>query len=97
MILIQAMIDPLIRYIIVQNTSFIHLYAFDGFKKRKINVQKIEKKMREVYGDNYNGHQFLEFGEKFLNGYLIEKHGLTFNDLLLESFQPIIHRFRHLA
>ncbi len=96
-LLLCVMIDPVVRYIIVHNTSFIHLYAFDGFKKRKINVQKIEKKIREVYGEHYNGHQFLEFGEKYLNDYLVEKHQVTFNDLLLESFQSIIHRFRHLV
>jgi hypothetical protein len=91
------MIDPTLKYILTQHSSFIHLYGFDGFKKRKINVQKINNKLIELYGEHYNGEQFIEFGEKFLNDYLIEKHGLTFNDLLLESFQPIVHRFRHLV
>lgn len=91
------MIDPTVKYILTQHSSFLYQYGFDGFRKRNINVQKIVSKLVELYGKNYNGEQFIEFGEKFLNDYLFGKHGLTFNDFLLESFQPIIHRFRHLS
>jgi hypothetical protein len=90
------MIDPVVKYILTQHSSFIHIYVYDSFRRRRINVEKIVKKLRELYGD-YNSNQFLEFGGKYLNDYLIEKHQLTFNELLLEAFQPIMHRFKHLA
>jgi len=91
------MIDPVCRYIITQHSSFIHIYVFQSFTKRKINLKKIIAKLNELYGDHYSGEQFIEFGEKYLNDYLIEKHHITFSDLLQEAFATIIHRFKHLA
>ena len=88
------MINPVVKYILIIYPSFIPIYVYDSFRRRRINTEKIVKKLREVYGD-FDGNQFIDFGGKYLNSYLIEKHQITFNDLLLESLQPIIHRFRH--
>ena len=79
------------------HSSYIHIYVYTALDKRKINVKKIIKKLRELYGEHWSGQQFIEFGEKYLNDYLIEKHGLTFHELLDESFADVIHRFRHLG
>ena len=73
------------------------LYAYEGFRKRNINVKKIINKLNKLYGEHWEGKQFLEFGEKYLNDYLIEKHDIDFNQFLIESFQPIFHRFKHLT
>lgn len=91
------MIDPTIKYMIVHYTSFIHQFGLDGFKRRNIDTKRIIEKLIELYGEKYNGEQFLEFGEKFLDSYLIDKYGISFNEILLEGFKPIIHRFRHLS
>lgn len=91
------MIDPVVKYIVTQHSSFIHIYVYDAFRKRGINVKKIITKLHSLYGENFNGDQFIEFGEKYLDTYLQEKHSITFNDLLLEAFKDIIPRFRHLV
>ena len=90
------MIDPTVKYIMEQNTSLIGVYVYEALRKRQINTQKVAKKLKELYGEYYSGHQFIEFGEKYLDQYLIEKHQITFHDLLLEAFQPILHRMGHL-
>ena len=90
------MIDPLVRYIYTQNSSYISLYAFEPMRRRKINCRKIAKKLNEVYGDFYNFKQFTEFGYKYLDAYLKEKHRISFEELLIESIQPIRHRFAHI-
>jgi hypothetical protein len=90
------MIDPTIKYLIVYDTPFLHQFGLDGFKRRNIDTKRIIEKVIELYGEKYSGEQFLEFGEKFLDSYLIEKHGITFSEILLEGFKPILHRFRHL-
>jgi hypothetical protein len=71
------MIDPLVRYIYTNNSSYIALYAFEPMKKRKINHRKIAIKLKEVYGDFYNFKQFTEFGYKYLDEYLKEKQPTT--------------------
>ena len=90
------MLDPTVKYIMEQNTSLIPVYVYEALRKRKINTQKIAMKLKELYGEYYSGHQFIEFGEKYLDQYLIEKHLITFHDLLLEAFKPILHRMGHL-
>lgn len=91
------MINSVVRHIIKNHSSFIHIYVYSEFHKRNINAQKIVRKIRELYGVNFSGKQFIEFGQTYLDAYLIEKHKISFNDLLVESFEPIIHRFRHLV
>lgn len=90
------MIDPLVRYIYANHSSYITLYAFQPLRKRKINCVKIAAKLKEVYGDFYNFSQFTEFGYKYLDAYLKEKHQISFEDLLIESIAPIRHRFAHI-
>jgi hypothetical protein len=84
-----------VKYILRYNSSYVYIYGFNSFKKRGINVQKIAKKFREVYGEYADGNQFIEFVERYLNDYLTEKHNITYKEILVESFEPIIDRFRH--
>jgi hypothetical protein len=60
-------------------------------------VQRIVSKLNELYGVNFSVDEFIEFGQLYLNDYLLDKHQISFNDLLLESFNPILPRFRHLV
>lgn len=89
--------DNTVKYICIQHKTLMTLYAYEGFRKRNIDPQRIIKKLNEVYGENFDGHQFLEFGEKYMNEYLIKKYGIDFNEFMIESFQPILYRFKHLA
>jgi len=91
------MINQTVKYILTNHTSFIHIYVYTALRSRGINVVKIVDKLHSVYGVNYNAYQFLEFGELYLNEYLEKKHGLTFHQLLDESFKSIVHRFGHLV
>lgn len=86
-----------VRYIIRSYTSQIPVYVYPSFRKRRINIKKIGKKLDELYGKNYNADQFIQFGEQYLNQYLIEKHNITFKQLLIEAFMPVIHRYKHLV
>jgi hypothetical protein len=90
------MIDPLVKYIYTHHSSYISLYAFEPLKKRNINCRKIALKLKEIYGEFYNFKQFSEFGYKYLDAYLKEKHQISFEDLLIESIAPIRHRFAHI-
>lgn len=90
-------INPVVNYIIQSNSSLIEQYFYDDLRRRKVNTIKVAAKLREVYGRHYTPTQFLEFGEKYLNEYLIEKHQISFIELLEKAFEPIVHRFRHLA
>jgi hypothetical protein len=91
------MIDPVFYYIMKANSSYIPLYMFTAMRKRNINTVKVAAKYREVYGQFYHVDKFIEFGEKYLNQYLIDKHKITFADLVNESYEGIRHRFAHLA
>jgi hypothetical protein len=89
--------DQTVRYIVNQHKSLTTIYFFNELHRRKINVKKVINKLNEVYGEHYSGEQLLIFGEKYLNDYLMNKHGLDFNQFLLAAFEPIYHRFKHLS
>lgn len=91
------MIDPVCYYIMKANSSYIAIYVYDAMSKRNINTQRVAAKYLEMYGKYYDADKFIEFGEKMLNQYLIDKHQITFADLINESFEGIRHRFAHLA
>ena len=44
-----VMIDPVVKYIIVNHSSYIHIYVYDAFRKRGINVKKIITKLHSLY------------------------------------------------
>ena len=90
-------IDKVVQYILTQNKPYIYIYIYPAFDKRGINTKKIIWRLKEVYGEYWSGCEFLEFGDTYLNEYLIEKHGLDFNEFLMGALKPVYSRFKHLS